>query len=47
MGASGVVVASGFLDPTSNSNGEAFGLFVALPSGGDLVALPVSKTANF
>ena len=47
MGASGVVVASGFLNPTNNSNGEAFGLFVALPSGGDLVALPASKTANF
>jgi hypothetical protein len=47
MGASGVVVASGFLNPTNNSNGEAFGLFVALPSGGDLVALPTSKTANF
>ena len=47
MGASAVVVASGFLNPTNNSNGEAFGLFVALPSGGDLVALPASKTANF
>ncbi len=36
-----VVVASGFLDPTQNSNGDPFGLFVALPSGGSLVALPV------
>jgi hypothetical protein len=39
-GAAIVVVASGFLDPSQNSNGEAFGLFVALPSGGDLVPLP-------
>lgn len=36
-----VVIASGFLDPSMNSNGEAFGLFVAVSSG-DLVALPVS-----
>ena len=36
------VVASGFLDPTSNNNGESFGLFVALPEGGPLVALPAS-----
>ena len=37
-----VVVASGFLDPTNNSNGPAFGLYVALAAGGPLVALPVS-----
>ncbi len=35
-----VVVASGFLNPTNNSNGAAFGLYVALPTGGALVALP-------
>ncbi len=39
-GAALVVVASGFLDPSQNSNGDAFGLFVALPSGGALIALP-------
>lgn len=41
-GAAIVVVASGFLDPSQNSNGEAFGLFVALPSGGALVELPAA-----
>ncbi len=36
-----VTVASGFLNPDNNSGGEAFGLWVALPSGGELIALPV------
>jgi hypothetical protein len=40
-GAAITVVASGFLNPANNSNGPAFGLYVALPSGGDLIALPV------
>jgi hypothetical protein len=39
-GAAAVVVASGFLNPANNSNGPAFGLYVALPTGGALVALP-------
>ena len=34
------VMASGFLNPGNNSNGEAFGLYVALASGGELIALP-------
>lgn len=38
-----VVVASGFLDPTMNGNGPAFGLWVALPSGGEMVELPASS----
>jgi len=34
------VLASGFLSPASNSNGAAFGLWVALASGGALIPLP-------
>jgi hypothetical protein len=39
------VVASGFLNPANNSNGPAFGLWVALASGGALVELPLAATA--
>ncbi|MCB9200272.1 MAG: DUF4397 domain-containing protein [Flavobacteriales bacterium] len=40
------VLASGFLDPTMNSNGPAFGLWVALAGGGPLVELPISTSVN-
>lgn len=43
LGTSGLalsVVASGFLNPANNSNGPAFGLWAALPAGGNLVQLP-------
>ncbi|MBL7965220.1 MAG: DUF4397 domain-containing protein [Flavobacteriales bacterium] len=45
-GAALVVVASGFLDPSVNSNGEAFGLWVALTSGGNLIPLPLSTSVR-
>jgi hypothetical protein len=35
------VLASGFIAPASNSNGPSFGLWAALPAGGNLVQLPV------
>lgn len=38
------VVASGFLNPDNNSNGEAFGLWVSLASGGELIPLPTTIT---
>ena len=45
-GAALVTVASGFLNPDNNSNGPGFGLFVALPAGGELVPLPVFEAGT-
>ncbi len=45
-GAAITVVASGFLNPDNNSNGPAFGLWVALADGGALVELPLVTNVN-
>ena len=44
-GAALTVFASGFLDPTQNSNGEAFELWVALANGTTL-PLPIVTSVN-
>jgi len=41
------IVASGFLNPNNNSQGEYFVLWVALAAGGDLIPLPLVTTTGF
>ena len=41
-GAAITVLASGFLNPVANSNGPAFGLWVATAAGGNLIPLPTA-----
>lgn len=41
------VFASGFVDPTANQNGSAFGLFVVDTNGGAVIALPEGFRAQF
>ncbi|TVQ09180.1 MAG: DUF4397 domain-containing protein [Bacteroidetes bacterium] len=45
-GAALTVVASGFLNPDNNSNGPAFGLWVATNIGGALIQLPLFTNIN-
>jgi len=40
------VVTSGFLNPEENSNGAAFGLYLALSSGGEFLSLPILTGIN-
>jgi hypothetical protein len=42
-GAAVTVLASGFLNPEANSNGPAFGLWVATAAGGPLLELPLAN----
>jgi hypothetical protein len=40
------ILASGYLNPSQNNNGEPFGLYVALAEGGNLIMLPEVTTNN-
>ena len=40
------ILTSGFINPTQNSNGPSFGLWMALPTGGNLIPLRISQDAR-
>jgi len=42
----GVVYASGFLSPSMNNNGPAFGLYLSLAAGGPFIPLPLYTGIN-
>lgn len=50
QGKTGTLVTTGFIEPDSNSQGPAIGLYMAMPEGGPLVQLPkvlsVSNVSN-
>lgn len=45
-GAALTVLASGFLNPANNSNGPAFGLYVATSAAGSLIPLPTTTVTT-
>ncbi|NBC57612.1 MAG: T9SS type A sorting domain-containing protein [Bacteroidetes bacterium] len=40
------ILASGFLDPSVNQNGDEFGLWLATPNGGNLIELPLISSCS-
>lgn len=46
QGAAITIIASGFFDPSQNSNGPEFGLFALSPLGGPLLPLPETGLGN-
>lgn len=40
------VITSGFINPANNSNGEPYGLWLSVPTGGPMIELPLTTTAE-